>query len=388
MRKQILHIDMDAFFVSVEEVLNPFLKGKPVVVGGNLNGGGVVAAASYSARKYGVHSAMPIVRAKQLCPGAIFLLANHKVYTEFSKRIFEIFHTWSPRIQPMSLDEAYIDLTGCERLHGPILSSAQRIRESVKIGTGINCSIGIASNKLLAKIASTFCKPNGMLWIAEGMEQKFLTPLPIDYIPGIGPKTSSKFQRMGVKTVGQLSALPRQLLEETYGPYGAELHNRAKGIYNSPVNPREEARSISREITFHNSSGDPRFLLSKISHLIEKAVGQLRKEGLYARGVTLKLRYSDFKTTTKSRALAKVSREDHIFYKVTSELFRETFNYNNRLRMVGVRLTSLTKNPAIQAELFANNQPEQWDKLYQGIDRIRKKYGFESILHGSSMVKE
>ncbi|MEO2044767.1 MAG: DNA polymerase IV, partial [Nitrospinaceae bacterium] len=186
--RKILHVDMDAFFVSVEEVLDPSLKGKPVVVGGNPDGRGVVAAASYAVRRYGVHSAMPIVRAKRLCPHAIFLRGSHRHYSEFSTRVFEILRRYSPLVEPMSLDEAFVDLTGDERLHGPVLKSAGKIRNNILEELGLNASIGIASNKLLAKIASAYCKPNGMLWIAPGMEQRFLAPLPIQRIPGIGPK--------------------------------------------------------------------------------------------------------------------------------------------------------------------------------------------------------
>ena len=179
---------MDAFFVSVEETLDPSLKGKPVIVGGNPDGRGVCAAASYAARKHGIHSAMPIAKAKRLCPDAIFLCGSYRLYSEYSAKVFEILRSYSPLVEPMSLDEAFVDLTGCERLHGPILKAAEKIRNEIKDQLGLNACIGIATNKLMAKIASAYCKPNGMLWITPGSEQRFLAPLSIKRIPGIGPK--------------------------------------------------------------------------------------------------------------------------------------------------------------------------------------------------------
>ena len=386
MKKRILHIDVDAFFVSVEEVLDPSLKGKPTIVGGDPSDRGVVAAASYPARKYGVHSAMPMAQAKRLCPNGVFLRGNPKAYNDFSERIFNIFSDWSPCVQPISLDEAYLDFTGCERLHGPILKAAQRIRDHIKREVGVNCSVGIASNKLMAKIASDYCKPSGMLWVADGMEQKLLAPLAIERIPGVGSKTGGKLRRMGIKTIGQLAALPRKWLEDAFGQYGKELHDRACGLCTSPVVRRTNVRSISRETTFRRDSGDPSFLLSTLSYLVERVTGQLRNEALYARCVTLKLRDCDFNTITRSQTLSNASREDRVFYKTASGLFWKAFNCRIPVRLIGVGLKLLTKHSTIQTDLFSDVQPERWDELYRSIDRIREKYGFKSILHGSSWV--
>ena len=208
--RNILHVDMDAFFVSVEEVLDPSLRGKPVIVGGDPNGRGVVAAASYTARKYGIHSAMPLAQARRLCQSAIFLRASHRRYIEFSHRILNILRSYSPLVEPISLDEAFIDLSGCLRLHGSLLDTAQQIREKIRAEIGINSSIGIASNKLIAKIASAEVKPSGMLWIVSGMERRFLAPLSIDRIPGVGPKSTMELKRMGINTVAQLEQLPME----------------------------------------------------------------------------------------------------------------------------------------------------------------------------------
>ena len=383
--RKILHVDIDAFFVSVEEVLDPSLKGKPVIVGGNPEGRGVVAAASYAVRRYGVHSAMPIAQAKRLCPHAIFLRGSHRRYSEYSEKVFEILKRYSPLVEPMSLDEAFVDLTGCERLHGPVLKSAEKIRNEIREALGLNASIGIASNKLLAKIASAYCKPNGMLWIAPGMEQRFLAPLPIQRVPGIGPKGGAELRRMGIKSVGDLARLPLELLEEAYGKWGVSLYSKARGISDSPViGEVEDPRSISRETTLETDSADPIFLESTLSYLTEKVAGQLRENKLFAGTVTLKLRYSDFKTVTRSKTLEMPTAKDHTLFKTGVGLFRKLFTHGARVRLIGIAFTSLTATPYRQEDLFDPKGGQCWDGLYQGIDRIRHKYGFRAILRATS----
>ena len=377
---------MDAFFVSVEEVRDPSLKGKPVIVGGDPDGRGVVAAASYEARKYGIHSAMPISRAKRLCPHAIFLRGTHGLYSKFSARIFDIMNAYSPLVEPISLDEAYVDLTGCERLHGPITDTAVRMHDEIKNLVGINASVGMASNKLMAKIASGMAKPNGLLRILPGHEAAFLAPLAVGRIPGIGPKSVEEFKRMGIHTVRDLSALPLDLLEEVHGEWGRRLYEKARGISHSPVLKRDDTRSISRETTLEEDSTDPAFLESKLSWLVEKAASQLREEGLRARCVSLKLRYSDFKTVTRSHTLSEAACEDHVIFDTVVSLFRKLFTRQTRVRLVGVALTSLTSGAPPQMELFDNLDAKQWQKLYKGIDSIRDKYGFGSIMRGSSVI--
>ncbi len=384
--RSILHIDMDAFFVSVDQVRDPSLTGKPVIVGGDPDGRGVVAAASYEARAYGIHSAMPIARAKRLCPHAIFLRGSHHLYSEFSGRIFDILDRYSPLVEPMSLDEAYVDLTGCERLHGPMTETAERMHDEIKNTIGINASVGMAANKLMAKIASGMAKPNGLLRILPGHEAAFLAPLPIGRIPGIGPKSGEEFKRMGIHNVRDLAALPLELLEEVYGEWGYRLYQKARGVCESPVLKRDDTRSISRETTLEEDSTDPAFLESTLSGLVEKAASQLREEGLRARCVSLKLRYSDFKTVTRSHTLSDAACEDPIIFDTVRNLFRKLFTRRTRVRLIGVALTSLTSGAPPQMELFENLDARQWQKLYQGIDRLREKYGFRSILRGSSVI--
>ena len=379
-----MHVDMDAFFVSVEETLDPSLKGKPVVVGGDPDGRGVAAAASYEARRFGIHSAMPLAKARRLCPHAIFLRGSHKLYAEFSHRIFQVLENYSPCVEPMSLDEAYVDLTGCERLFGPAPTVAEKIRDEIKHTVGIHASIGIASNKLLAKIASAGAKPNGMLRILPGRERAFLSPLPIDRIPGIGPRSGQQLRRMGIKTVRDLAALPRDLLEEVFGKWGSGLYFKARGICESPVLRRDDARSISRETTLEEDSIDPGFLESTLSYLVEKTVAQLREADLHARCVTLKLRYSDFTTVNRSHTLTEATHEDHVVFDTAAALFRKLFTRRTRVRLIGVALSSLSHGGAGQMELFDQLDKKQWDHLYRGIDRIRGKYGFRSILRGTS----
>ena len=387
--RDILHVDMDAFFVSVEEVLNPSLVGKPVIVGGDPKGRGVVSAASYAARKFGVHSAMPLAKAKRLCPDAIFLRGSHGVYGEFSRRIFAILENYSPLVEPMSLDEAYIDLTGCLKLHGPVLETAERIKQEIKRDVGVNASIGIASNKLLAKVASAFVKPNGILLIAPGKEKKFLEPLPVDRIPGVGPKSYLQFKRMGIKTVGDLTRVPKELLEDVHGMCGARLYYKSRGICKSPVSGLEgDSRSISRETTLAKDTQDTRVLESKLSYLVEKAAAQLRGSELYVQRVTLKLRTPDFKTVTRSHTLKEPTSEDRVIFNTAVKLFRKGFTGKTRVRLIGVSLTSLTRDPWAQSDLFEQTSSQKWDRLYQGIDRIRDKYGFRSILRGTSVHED
>ena len=377
---------MDAFFVSVEETLDPSLKGKPVIVGGNPEGRGVCAAVSYAARKYGVHSAMPIAKAKRLCPDAIFLCGSHRLYSEYSAKVFEVLRSYSPLVEPMSLDEAFVDLTGCERLHGPILKAAEKIRNEIKDQLGLNSCIGIATNKLVAKIASAYCKPNGMLWITPGSEQRFLAPLSIKRIPGIGPKGVTRLNRMGIKSVADLSRLPLELLEEIYGKWGTSLYCKARGIHTSPVFAETEGpRSISRETTLQSDSIDSLFLESTLSYLTEKSAAQLRSNRLFAKTVTLKLRYCDFKTVTRSQTLGCQTAADYTLIKVVTKLFRKTFNRKTQVRLIGVCFSSLKTHLYHQENLFDLKNGERSDGLYQGVDQIRKKYGFRSILRATSV---
>ncbi len=385
--RTIFHIDMDAFFVSVEETLDPALKGKPVIVGGDPDGRGVVAAASYEARKYGIHSAMPLARARRLCPKAIFLRGSHRRYSEFSERVFAVLDRYSPLVEPVSVDEAYLDHTGCELPHGPAPEAARRIRDAIKSAVGLNASIGIGSNKLIAKVASTCSKPNGMLWILPGRERAFLAPLSVDRIPGVGPKGGAELKRMGVKTVGDLARLPRELLEEAFGKWGTALYWKSRGVSDSEILPPGEAKSISHETTFAEDLADPRLVESALGYLCEKAASRLRETGKVARCVTLKLRFSDFKTVTRSHTLPEGTADDYDIYQTAVRLLRKLFVGRMRVRLVGVALSHLTPPGPEQSDLFATTPRENWDCLYRGIDSLRDKYGFRAILRARSSLR-
>ena len=381
---------MDAFFVSVEEVLNPSLKGKAVVVGGDPDGRGVVSAASYKARQYGIHSAMPLAQARRLCPDAIFLRGSMSQYSEFSHRIFTILGHYSPLIEPVSVDEAYIDLSGCERLHGPVLTMVQRIREEISDTVGVSASAGIASNKLLAKIASGFCKPAGMLWIVPGKEQRFLQTLPVRRIPGVGAQAEKELLRVGIRTIGEVAGMPQEKLEKIFGKWGSALAMKSRGLCDNPVKHVEsDSRSISRETTLKTDSRDRQLLQSLLSHLLEKATNQLRQSKLYAKSITVKIRYSDFKTESRSKTIDIPSAEDRMLLNIADGLFQNALTTSTKhVRLIGICLSNLTHERTRQTSLFDSEDPEKNDQLYKSLDRIRVKYGFRSIKKARSFQPE
>ena len=385
--RDILHIDLDAFFASVEQLRDPSLKGKPVIVGGDPAGRGVVAAASYEARQYGVRAAMPTAQAKRLCPHAVFVRGSHGVYGEYSARFFDILDTYSPLVEPVSLDEGYMDLTGCDRLHrGPAERTAERIRQHIRDELGLVASIGMGTNKLIAKVASGQAKPDGFLHVPPGQERDFLAPLAVGCIPGIGPKGQKQLQRLGIRTVGQLCALSLKQLERHFGDWGVALYHRSRGRHDSPVHRSEEpAKSISRETTLQRDSLDRAFLSATLSHLTEKAGAQLRKENLFARGVTLKLRFRDFTTITRSCTFNAPTHNDHLLFESIGKLFTRAYRERVPVRLVGVALTHLTPHRMAQKDLFTDSNPDRWDRLYKSIDRLRGRYGFNTILRAQSL---
>lgn len=384
MARDILHVDMDAFFVSVEEVLNPNLKGKPVIVGGNPDGRGVVSAASYEARKYGIHSATPLAAARRLCPDAVFLRGNHSRYVEFSRRIMEIFDSYTPIVEPLSLDEAYLDLTGCQKLHGSVMKTATRIREEIKRKIGINSSIGIATNKLVAKIASDLAKPNGMLWISPGKEQDFLAFLPVNKMPGVGKKYEKILKMMGIHRIGDLTKISKKLLEKAFGKHGVALYKKCRGLSNNPVKRKEVVKSMSKETTFETDTTDKKQLESTLVYLIGKICSKLRKINLKTRCVTVKLRYSDFKTSSLSLTLPVAASLDKVIIKAACKLLNKLTNRRIRVRLIGISLSSFSAC-SHQADLFEEKEWLKMEKLYKGIDQIRYRYGFKSILTGKML---
>jgi len=378
-QRWIFHVDMDAFFVSVEELLDPNLKGKPVIVGGDPDGRGVVSAASYEARKYGIHSAMPIARAKRLCPHAIFLRGRHGVYGVYSDRVFNILSKYTPDIERTSIDEGYLDMTGFERVHGAILDVAHRMKDEIKSRTGLNASFGISSNKLISKIASDCAKPNGILLIRPDYEKTFLAPLRIERLPGVGKVMQEKLRSFGVRTIGDLAVIDKDLLVSTFGKWGLELHRKANGISASPVQSSELVKSISRETTFEEDTIDMNFINSTLFHLTEKVARALRTEELQAKCINLKLRYSDFKTVTRSTTLKQPTDIDKVIYEQVQKLWKKAYTRRGRIRLVGVGLSNFT-TAMWQPTLFDEKNTQKLKNYYKSIDFIREKYGTNALL--------
>jgi len=300
--KTIFHVDMDAFFVSVEQLYQPELKGRPVVVGGRPNERGVVAAASYEARRFGVHSALPLRQAYKLCPQAIFVEGHPERYREYSKRVYDIFGRFSPRVEMASIDEAYIDLSGCERLFGPPMAAAHRLHDAVGAETSLPCSIGIGTTRLVAKVASDQAKPNGILWVTPGAERSFLGPLDIRKIPGVGRVTEKNLHDRGIRKVADLADSGDGFLETEFGAWGEALAGKAQGEdagawFSRGVGEDDDAKSISHETTFNEDTDHSEILEATLMRLSQMVARRLREAGLYGRTIGLKLRYTDRKST-------------------------------------------------------------------------------------------
>ena len=379
----ILHVDMDAFFVSVELLERPDLRGKPVVVGGRPDQRGVVSAASYEARKFGIQSAMPLRTAGRLCPTATFLPVRHELYVEYSDRIATILERFSPIVEMASVDEAYLDLTGTERLHGPPLAAAQKLHDAVRGETGLPCSLGLAATRLVAKVASDQAKPHGLLWVPRGVEEAFLAPLPVRRIPGIGKVTEAALKSLGIETVGRLAALSAEDLERAFGEWGAALHRKARGEDAYEFIVDAEPKSISHNRTFGHDTADRELVGSTLSWLCQKATKRLRDSGLWARTVTLTLRYAGFETVTRAKTLHEPSNLDSVFLATLRSLFEANWT-GKELRLVGVALTGFSHAPE-QLGLLDAGRDEKRARLARAADRLRDRYGFGKIQLGSSL---
>jgi len=383
----ILHVDMDAFFVSVELLRRPELRGRPVVVGGRPDERGVVSAASYEARKYGVQSAMPLRTAGRLCPHAVFLDGNRTLYSEWSDRVAAVFAKYSPVVEMVSIDEAYLDLSGTGRLHGAPLAAADRLLREVTATTGLPCSAGLAATRLVAKVASDQAKPRGLLWVPAGSEERFLAPLPVLKIPGIGEITEKALRALGVETVAQLGALSLDKLERVFGQWGAALHRKARGGDSYEFIIDAEPKSISHNHTFGEDTGDRAVLDSMLSHLSQKACKRLREAGFEACTFTLTLRYVGFDTHTRSRTLAEPTDLDTTISRVFRELFDAHWNRRRKIRLLGVSLANFSQG-ARQLDLLEGDRREKLERLVRAADRLRDRFGFGSIQFGSSLRRD
>ena len=380
----ILHVDMDAFFVSVELLERPELRGKPVIVGGQPNQRGVVTAASYEARKFGVHSAMPLRTAGRLCPHAVYLDGHHAKYAEWSDRVAAILAKFSPIVEMVSIDEAYLDLSGTERLHGPPLAATDKLLRTITRTTGLPCSGGLAATRLVAKVASDQAKPRGLLWVAPGSEAPFLAPLSVRKIPGIGEVTERALRALRVETVEQLAAQPLEKLEKIFGQWGTALYRKARGGDSYEFVIDAEPKSISQNHTFGEDTDDTAALSAMLSHLSQKACKRLREAGLATRTLTLTIRYTGFDTYTRSKTLSEPTQLDADIFTVFQNLLREHRDHRRRIRLLGVSLSGLTHG-AEQLDLLSAERRAKLEKLTRATDHLRDRFGFGSVQFGGSL---
>jgi DNA polymerase-4 len=380
----ILHVDMDAFFVSVELLERPELIGKAVVVGGRPDQRGVVTAASYEARKFGVHSAMPLRTAGKLCPHAVFLDGHHHKYGEWSDRVATILAKFSPIVEMVSIDEAYLDLAGTERLHGPPLAATDKLLRTITATTGLPCSGGLAATRLVAKVASEQAKPRGLVWVVPGSEARFLAPLPVRKIPGIGEVTERALRALGLETVGQLADTPQEKLEKVFGQWGTALYRKARGGDSYEFVIDAEPKSISHNHTFGEDTNDTELLVSMLSHLSQKACKRLREAGLATRTLTLTIRYAGFDTYTRSKTLPEPTLLDGDIFAVFQSLFREHRNMKRKIRLLGVALSGFSHGTQ-QLDLLEAERRSKLEKLTRAADRLRDRFGFDSVKFGGSL---
>ncbi len=380
----ILHVDMDAFFVSVELLERPELRGKPVIVGGQPDRRGVVSAASYEARRYGVHSAMPLRTAGRLCPQAVFLEGRHELYAEWSDRVAAILAQFSPVVEMASIDEAYLDLSGTERLQGPPLAAADALVRTIGEKTHLPCSVGVARTRLVAKVASDQAKPRGLVWVPAGSEGEFLAPLGVRRIPGIGKVTEAALHKLKIETVGQLAAVPQERLEELFGQWGTALYRKSRGEDSYEFFVDAEPRSISHSHTFGEDTADRPALDAMLSRLCQKAGKRLRDSGLDARTVTVTIRYAGFETVTRAKTLPEPTHLDPLFLATARQLFEHHWNRRRSLRLVGVELSHLSHGGS-QLPLLDGAKREKLEKLARATDQLRDRFGFSKIQLGGSL---
>ena len=389
MERKILHLDLDAFFCSVEELLDPSLKGKPFAVGGNPQGRGVVSSCSYTARKFGVHSAMPMTRALSLCPELIVIHHRHGLYGEYSNKVMDILRSYTPLFQQVSIDEAFLDVSDLPKPAGAI---AREIQERVDREVHLPCSLGVATNKLVAKVANDFGKsqvksgqaPRQITIVPPGEEAAFLAPLEVQALWGIGPKTSQKLHGQGIHTIGQLAALSIAELEAYFGNNALEIHARALGIDPSPVHSEREVKSVSNEVTFTKDTTDSEVLRQTLRALADKVGYRLRQAGLAGSVVQIKLRYSNFETLTRQTALPQPTNLDDEIYAAAEKLFEANIIPTRAVRLIGIGVSRLNP-PYRQLSLWNDNQDEK-EKLANAIDQLKEKYG-QDVIKRASMMK-
>jgi len=389
MPRAILHIDMDAFFASVEERERPELAGRPLIVGGTPEGRGVVAAANYAARRYGVHSAMPTATALRLCPQAAVLAPRHGLYAEVSAQIQAIFQRYTPEVEPLSLDEAFLDLTASRRLFGEPEGVGRRIKAEIAEELGLTASVGVAPNKFLAKIASDLDKPDGFVVVREGQVQVFLDPLPVSRIWGVGKVGIKVFERLGIQTIGQLRHYSQPLLRQHFGNFAEHLWQLAHGIDERPVISEHEAKSLSNETTFVHDIHDREVLRAWLLGLTEQVAHRLRRHGLRGRTVQIKVRLADFTTLTRAHTLSEPTDITEEIWQVARELFEQRLPRPlPPLRLLGVGVSGFDAAESGQGDLFRQPVRSRQRRLDRVADRIRERFGGEAVARAGRLRRE
>ena len=377
-RSTILHVDMDAFFASVSELDYPQHKGKPLVVGAGARG--VVLSANYAARKFGIRAAMPVARAQRMAPSAIFIPPDHERYSEVSRRVMEIFFDFTPHVEPLSLDEAFLDVSGSRRLFGEGREIANLIRERVRAQERITCSVGISSTKFIAKLASGRCKPDGLLEIHDDRVLTFLHPLPVSELWGVGPKTNEELQRLGLRTVGEIAKTPLETLKRALGEgAGESLYELAWGRDFREVITDSPEKSISAAETFAYDLEDREEIFRELLRLSERATHRMRARELRARTIALKVRFSDFTNATKSKTLQLPINGMHEVFEVARDLFLSLKLDGSRIRLLGVSLENLVDEAGAVEQLLLGERESGWREAQEAIDRAIKRFGRGSI---------
>jgi len=387
--RTILHVDMDAFYASIEERDHPELKGQPIIVGGRAESRGVVSAANYAARRFGVHSAMPMKTARSLCPHAHYFPVRMQDYATVSHCLQQIFHKYTPLVEPLSLDEAFLDVTGSELLFGSGIEIARTIKREVQEQLHLIASVGVAPNKFLAKIASDADKPDGLVIVEPGAVQDFLDPLPISRVWGIGKVATRRFAKSGIQTISQLRTLEPQLLTELFGEQGQHLWKLAQGIDDRPVVPERQAKSISRETTFSKDVTDLEILRSVLIELVEDVARRLRKNQLRGKTIQLKIRYDDFSTFTRSVTVSQPTDITRIIEEAALLMLHERLPERRlSIRLIGVGVTGFDGSSLKQRSLFDEADQQKFARLDQMKDQIADRFGRDSLKRGNRITRE
>jgi DNA polymerase-4 len=384
--RDIVHVDIDAFFASVEQVRDPRLHGRPVIVGGLPHERCIVISASYEARRFGVKVGMLLAEAHRRCPRAVFLKGEYAAYRDAAEAVWEAARSFTPRVEVTSLDDAYLDLTGTARLLGRPIDVAERFRETVRERTGLSVSAGLAGNRAVARVGTALAKPAGLVEIPRGGEAAFLAPQPIRMLPGVGRRVAETFERFNVRTIGEIARLPEGLLRATFGEaVGRLLHERSNGRDDRPVRADRGPCGIARETTFERDTADRKVIRGMLAYLVERAARALRGEGLRARTVAVKLRYADWKQVMRSKSLDDVTDRDDLLRELALELLGALDTRRVRVRLVGVSLSGFRGTVERQPDLFAESERRRRTKLLAAVDEVRDRFGFGSVVAGPAI---